>query len=120
LEENIRKQAIQRYMSGEKPKSIYTNLNRSKKWFFKWLKRFKEGDPNWYQSQSRAPKHSPLKISNQQYESIVKTRKELVETPFSQTGTSAIKWEMHKSGIDIPSDSTINRVLHREGLLKKN
>ena len=38
LETEIRKTAIQRYLSGEKPKTIYSDLNRSKKWFFKWLR----------------------------------------------------------------------------------
>ena len=38
---------------------------------------------------------------------------------FAQVGTSAIKWELHKSGDSFPSDSTIKRVLKSEGLVKK-
>ena len=35
--------AIERYLKGESPKSIYTRtLKRSKNWFFKWLKRYKK------------------------------------------------------------------------------
>jgi len=48
MEQELRKQAIQRYRNNEKPKSIYTDLNRSKFWFFKWLKRYQSGDPDWY------------------------------------------------------------------------
>ncbi len=56
MEEETRKNAIFRYMvDGESPKDIYTNLHRSKKWFFKWLKRFQSGDSHWYEDQSRAP-----------------------------------------------------------------
>ena len=32
-EEKIRKEAIGRYVKGEQPKSVYTELGRSKKWF---------------------------------------------------------------------------------------
>jgi len=32
LETELRKKAIQRYLQGEKPKSIYTDFKRSKKW----------------------------------------------------------------------------------------
>ena len=37
----IRKQAISRYENGESCKQIYQSLGKSKKWFFKWLKRYK-------------------------------------------------------------------------------
>ena len=48
MEQELRKQAIQRYRNHEQPKAIYTDLNRSKYWFFKWLKRYQSGDPDWY------------------------------------------------------------------------
>jgi hypothetical protein len=37
----------------------------------------------------------------------------------AQTGASGIKYEVTKSGHRFPSDSTINRVLKREGLIKR-
>jgi hypothetical protein len=49
MEEEIRKQAIYRHIvGGESPKNIYTSLKRSKKWFFKWLKRHQTGDTDWF------------------------------------------------------------------------
>lgn len=36
MQSELRRKAIQRYLEGKKPKSIYIDLNRSKKWFFKW------------------------------------------------------------------------------------
>jgi len=39
-----RKQAISRYENGESPKQIYQSLGKSKRWFFKWLNRYKEGN----------------------------------------------------------------------------
>ena len=120
MEQELRRQAIQRYQNNEKPKAIYTDLNRSKYWFFKWLKRFKSGDPDWYKDQSRAPKNSPKRISQADEQRIIEVRKNLESQPFAQTGASAIKWELSKSGFSFPSDRTINRVLKREGLINKN
>ena len=120
METELRKTAIQRYILGEKPKAIYSNLKRSKKWFFKWLHRYQTGDKDWYKDQSRAPKNSPKRISQADEQRIIEVRKNLESQPFAQTGASAIKWELSKSGFSFPSDRTINRVLKREGLVKKN
>jgi putative transposase len=120
MEQELRKQAIQRYRNNEKPKSIYTDLNRSKFWFFKWLKRYQSGDPDWYKDQSRAPNTRPTALSEIAKQRIISVRERLESQKFAQTGTSAIKWELSKSGFGFPSDRTINRVLKREGLVKKN
>ena len=120
MSEELRKKAIQRYVQGEKPKSIYTSLNRSKEWFFKWLKRYKSGTPEWHKERSRAPVRRPGQIKEHQQQSIILTRNRLESQQFAQTGVSAIKWELSKQGLQFPSDSTINRVLKREGLVKKN
>lgn len=63
MEEQIRITAIDRFKQGEAPNEIYTSLKRSKKWFFKWLKRYRSGDKNWFKDQSRAPRKSPQRIS---------------------------------------------------------
>jgi len=121
LETELRKKAIQRYVQlREEPKVIYTDLKRSKKWFFKWLRRYQTGEKDWYKDQSRAPKSSPRRISHTDNQRIIEVRKKLESQLFAQTGASAIKWELSKSGFNFPSDRTINRVLKREGLVKKN
>ncbi len=120
MEQEIRKKAIQRYLNGEQPKSIYQSLNRSKNWFFKWLKRYQSGDHHWYREQSRAPKRHPTAISAAEKQRIISTRLHLESQKFAQIGPSAIKWELSKAGNSLPSDSTIKRVLKREGLIKKN
>lgn len=120
MEEQIRQIAIQRYLKREKPKTIYTDLNRSKQWFFKWLNRYQSGEKDWYKDQSRAPKSQPKRIDDSEKQRIIEIRQRLASEPFAQTGASAIKWELKKSGLGFPSDRTINRVLSREGLVKKN
>lgn len=120
MEEELRKQAVQRHLAGESPKAVYTSLDRSKKWFFKWLSRYQSGADNWYQERSRAPLTRPAELSTADKELITSTRRRLDSEPFAQIGVSAIKWELHKLGLPFCSDSTINRTLKREGLVKKN
>jgi len=121
MEEETRKQAITRHIGdGETPKSIYTSLKHSKKWFFKWLKRYQTGDTDWFQDHSRAPVRQPTETSQRQKDLIIATRRRLEIEPYAQVGVSAIKWELQKIRTPFPSDRTINRVLKREGLVKKN
>ncbi len=120
MEQDFRKKAISLYLKGESPKSIYSQLNRSKEWFFKWLKRYQTGDPDWYKDKSRAPKRQPTAISECDKDRIISVRTRLESQKFAQIGASAIKWELSKSGYGFPSDRTINRVLKKEGLVKKN
>ncbi len=120
MEQKLRQTAINRYLKGDVPKQIYTDLNRSKNWFFKWLKRYQSGDINWYKDKPKAPINKPGKISETQKQQIISTRTRLESQKFAQTGVSAIKWELTKSGHSYPSDSTINRILKNEGLIKKN
>ena len=120
MEQELRKTAVERYLKGESPKSIYTDLKRSKNWFFKWLKRFKSGEPEWYKDNSRAPIKRPTEISKIDRQRIISVRTHLESQQFAQIGPSAIKWELSKSGFSLPSDSTVKRVLKSEGLIKKN
>ena len=63
MEQELRKKAIKRYLQGETPKSVYSDLGRSKNWFFKWLRRYQHGDSDWYQDQSRAPIRRPTALT---------------------------------------------------------
>lgn len=120
MEQEQRKKAVNRYLKGESPKTIYTDLKRSKYWFFKWLRRYQTGEPEWYKGKSRAPLNRPTQLGEIEKQRIISTRQRLESEKFAQTGVSAIKWELSKSGYSLPSDRTINRVLKREGLIKKN
>lgn len=120
MEQDLRKKAINLYLKGESPKAIYSELNRSKEWFFKWLKRYQSGDPDWFKDKSRAPKRQPTAVNRVDRERIISVRTHLEAQKFAQIGASAIKWELSKSGYGFPSDRTINRVLKKEGLVKKN
>jgi hypothetical protein len=119
-EEALRKLAIEQYLQGKTPVSIYREMGRSKKWFFKWLHRYQSGDADWYRDHARIPRSHPYQIHPDTRRLIISIRTQLEEHPYAQIGTSAIKWEFKKLGLTPPSDSTINRILRREGLVKKN
>jgi transposase len=119
-EEKVRLLAIQKHLNGETPKAICSELNRSKHWFFKWLKRFRQGETDWYKDKSRAPRRRPTTTNKEVKEHIITTRNRLESERFAQIGVSAIKWELTKAKLEFPSDRTINRILHREGLVKKS
>jgi transposase len=62
VEEEIRKAAVRRYiLQGESPKTIYISLNRSKQWFYKWLKRYHTQGKEWHKDRdfSRTPVINP-------------------------------------------------------------
>ena len=121
MEEDIRKSAITRHIvDGESPKEIYTSLKRTKPWFFKWLKRYQTGDVNWFKDHSRAPVRRPTEMSQGEKDLIIATRRRLEAAPYAQVGVSAIKWEIRKLSAPFPSDRTMNRILKKEGLVKKN
>jgi transposase-like protein len=119
-EETLTKMAVEQYLQGKTAVSIYREMGRSKHWFFKWLGRYQSGDPNWYRDRPRVPRSHPRQISPEMRNLIINIRTQLEEHPYAQTGTSAIKWECKKLGVIAPSDRTINRILKREGLVKKN
>jgi len=119
MEEEIGQNVISRCYRGEKPLSIYAALNRSKIWFFKWLKRYQSGNPEWFKDKSTALTRRLTQISEVDSRRIISVWQHLESQRFAQTGASGIKFELTKSGYRLPSNSTINRVLKREGLIKK-
>jgi putative transposase len=113
----IRKQAIFRYENGESCKQIYQSLGKSKKWFFKWLKRYKHGGNNWAEELSRKPHHSKDKIKEEMEQAIIDTRIKLEKQLYAQIGALNIKWHIEKQGLVSPPISTINKVLKRNNLV---
>jgi transposase-like protein len=119
-EESLRKMAVQQYLQGRSPVSIYNEMGRSKKWFFKWLQRYRSGHPEWYRDHSKAPHNRPHQTPTETHNLVKNTRVQLEANPYAQVGVSAIKWQCQGLGVTLPSDRTINRILKKEGLIKKN
>jgi len=118
-EKTLRELAIQRYENGEKPKAIYTSLNKTKPWFFKWLKRFQSGEPDWSTDRSRRPHHSPNKTDPKMEQTIIEQRQNLEQTLYAQIGVDNISWQLSQKVDDLPSMATINRIIKRNNLTRK-
>ena len=116
-EEELRQEAVRLYLSGEKPQLICTKLNRSRFWLYKWLKRYKKGDSDWFKGHSHRPKSQAKQTTAEMEQVVVNIRKRLAATPYSQTGFFAIQWEMERLGLKPLPAWTINRILKRNGLI---
>jgi len=117
-EEQIRIRAIQLYREGWKVSKICSTLGRSRKWFYKWLERWKSKDAKWFIEHSRAPRHLPNRISMEMEAKIIEIRNQLMENPFMQYGPQAIYYMLIQQGITPPPVITIARILKRNGLTK--
>lgn len=111
-----RAEAVQRYLAGEDPRSIYSSLRKSKTWLYKWVNRYKSGDPAWCQDQSKQPRISPRRTTNE-IEEIVKMVRLSLYNKGLFCGDQAILWELEDMQVrPLPSLRTINRILNRHGL----
>lgn len=122
---NLRKQCVELSKSGKNISEISVLLQRTRPWVYKWLKRSKSADSQWYLDESKEPKAKPNKVPKKLEEHIVQTRKKLAKRDTPQTryafhGAIAIHQALGNLGYkDKPNLSTINRVLKRNGLIDK-
>ncbi|HIC91095.1 MAG TPA: hypothetical protein EYP21_03340 [Syntrophaceae bacterium] len=124
IEEQERIEAVNRYIRGDKPANIYGEMNRSETWLFKWVKRFKSGDREWYKSQSTAPNNPGRATCEDIERAVVNTRIALIEgneheSKYLGVGADSIQYRMEKLGFskgEIPSVSTIKRIVKKHNL----
>ena len=123
-EEQERKCAIQRFMEGEPAVDIYRDVDRSKKWFTKWLNRYQTGQTEWYKDLPRGAGVIHNKTKERTELVIINVRKSLMNgsedsTRYSFMGPEAIIFRMKELGYEpseIPSLSTIKRIVKRNKL----
>jgi len=112
----LRVLAVQRFKAGERPESICASLGKSRFWLYKWVKRFDEGDPFWFEDRSRRPL-VPSNRTPSEIEEIVKMIRLNLYNQNLFCGAQAILWEMEDLGVNpLPSIRTINRILARNDL----
>lgn len=90
----------------------------SRKTFYKWLARYREGGHEALVEQSRRPLHSPGATSGDVEDWIVRQRKELHDAGLD-CGAATIHWHLQHARIDakVPAVSTVHRILVRRGLV---
>ena len=93
-EEQVRKSAVERYLEGTTANDVCRECNRSRQWFYKWLKRYQKGGVNWYKEQSRAPRGIANRIPQKTEDQVLNIRSRLENTRYSQIGSMAIQWGM--------------------------
>ncbi len=114
--ERDRCRAIERYLGGESPAAICVSMGYTTRWFYKWLKRFRADDPDWFRDISRRPHHSPA-CTSREIEEIVKLVRLSLYNQDLFYGAQAIRWEMEDLCVrPLPSLRTINRILERAEL----
>ena len=124
-EEEERLEAVNRYIRGDKPSNICRDAGRSEKWLFNWVNRFKTGEEEWYKSRSRTPKKHGRRMSKELENTVVNVRNSLMvgnehESKYLGVSADAVQYRMEKLGFsreDMPSVSTIKRIVKNHGLI---
>jgi transposase len=118
-EEILRQQAIELHLKGMAIVDITDKLGKSRQWVHKWIDRYKSGNDKWYLSLSNAPKRSVKAVSEDIENIVVYIRKKLKDQKYAQKGALNILYEFERLNIKPPSLSTINRIIHRNGLIDR-
>jgi hypothetical protein len=116
----IRKQAVIMYLAHHSPTEICESLNKSRPWFYKWVKRYKanpKGD--WFIEHSRRPHVIHRLIDNDIESLIIQIRQHLESTPYAQIGAISIQWELQKLRVEPPPVWTIDRIIKKHNLIHK-
>lgn len=121
-EQWLRHVAIRRRLQGERPTDICRALGRSLQWLNKWWQRYQAQPSTDFADRSRAPHSSPHRLPAPVEAAIVRVRhiREARATPtarYGLIGSRTSQGELQRLGIQpLPSEATIQRVLHRHGL----
>src|SRR5580700_11141350 len=102
--------------TGRPIKELAAAHDVSARWLFKLLRRYRLEGSAGLEPRSRRPKTSPTRISDLYEDEIVRIRKELAESGFD-AGAETIHFHMSTPGREVPSVSTIHRVLVARGFV---
>jgi hypothetical protein len=128
-EEQERIDAVNRRQMGERPSTICKSLGRSRSWLQKWIGRYNDSEKRskteWFRDKSRAPKNVHRKTDSEIEQLVINVRKSLLEgttedTKYRCIGAVEIQFRMHEldySEDELPSLSTIKRIIKRNGLV---
>lgn len=118
-EERKRLEAAKLHSQGIRPSEIARRLGRSRQWVYKWIGRCKEGGEDWNVSQSTAPHDAPSRLCRTTEDLVVETRLALESDPHRESGAYAIWHCLKNHGVSPPSVASINRIISRNGLVKR-
>jgi transposase-like protein len=112
--EDRRRQAIARYLAGERIEEICRELGCSKSWLFKWRDRYRADDPTWTQEQTRRPRSNPRQTPDTIAEAIIHLYQAWKSQASRRTSVATIWQALKEQGIaPLPSRRTIYRIVQR-------
>ncbi len=120
-EQDLRREAIRRHLTGEKPRAICKDLKRSPRWFDKWWAEYRRNPWTDFTDRSRTPRTSPSQTPEEIEQAVVAVRQTLEaattpETRYGLIGPAAIQTQLENLGTEPPSIATIQRIIHAHGL----
>lgn len=121
-EQALRQEAIRRRLQGERRCDICQALERSPSWFTKWWGEYRRHPQTDFRDRSRVPHTSPHQIPPSVEQAILNLRQlfeeaATPETKYGLIGHRVIRAELARLQIQpLPSHSTIQRILARQGL----
>lgn len=109
---SMKEDLIENVINGERSVSqVAREMGISRKTAYKWIARYKEEGVLGLQEKSRAPLCSPGRIATPSVDLILKTR-----SKFPAWGGRKLRKYLENEGhTDLPSESSINRILNRFG-----
>jgi hypothetical protein len=112
-QEQRRKQAVVRYLAGDKIEAIGRDLHGSKRWLYKGKARYQADKPQWAKGVSIQPRHKPRQVPQRLAQRVVELRRTLGQG--GQHGSAAsLQQELEQQGITpIPSLRTLYRMWQR-------
>jgi transposase InsO family protein len=105
--------------TGRSIKELAAAHGVSESWLFKLLRRYRLDGPAGLEPRSRRPKTSPTRIADLYEDEIVRWHKELKDLGVD-AGAETIHFHMSTPGRNVPSVSTIQRVLRARGCVTPN
>lgn len=112
-DEQRRKQAIARYLAGDKIEDICRQMPCSKSWLYKWKARYLADDPSWTRERGKRPRTPATKTPAFLAQAIIDLHHTLAQHN-ERCGAAAIQQALQQQGIEpVPSSRTIYRILQR-------
>lgn len=105
-EETLRRLAIWRFEQGDRPEDIWKRLGRSRRWFFKWLARYRAEGAAALAGRSRAHRAHPAAIPE-----AVRAKVRAARKRHPAWGERTIARELRAA----PSHATVGRILRSSG-----
>ena len=119
-DETVKRQhAVNLYQKGCKVSDICCQLNRSRTWFYKWLRRYQSGQLTWFEDVSKTPHKIANKTPLEAVELVLKIRSDLENTKGSRIGAKSIQSRLVILGWNSVSIRTINRILKTYQVTRK-